>query len=481
MKAKKKPIPSIAKRQQSQPSPSGEAGNNSASSDPSAPAKTAIASASATGDQSKSAPSTSPWLWYAWGALALAIIVGLFSFPQHPLLQRNLTSVGGGYDFFHSYAIVNALEHKISNVYSSQELLDYTNQMSGGRDWGVNDNHLLPFYLLYLPLAQRDFNSGYYIHLWINLNLFWIAALALCFSVMDTRRHAWILCALLLICSLTIGPAVDNIWLGQISMGFTCVMAFVFLFDNAGNQKLAGLFLALAILLKMYPAILLVYFLIKKRYKLLQWALVTLLALAISAGLQWGFSHYLNYWEFLAHTMSYNANVANQSLMGVLAATCPYLAPDELKTVHISLLILGTTALVWMSLKRQSSTSLPWNLLEYSIWVTSAMVLSPISWGHHHVLLILPLAAWFGLLLNGDASANANLTLRRWSLAGILLTAVLWCLEGETATNASVKMFHLWCCLHHLGLIGLLALLGVELRCLGLESGSAIPDGDKRP
>ena len=109
--------------------------------------------------------------------LILAVLTGWYSYPSHPLYQGDITKVGGGYDYFFYYSTVSALHDKIGSIYSSQELLDYTSSLSGGRGWAVNDNHLLPFYTLYLPFVQRTFSDGYYIHLWANLNILWMAML----------------------------------------------------------------------------------------------------------------------------------------------------------------------------------------------------------------------------------------------------------------------------------------------------------------
>ena len=444
--------------------------------------------ANATNSLGNVAKSTHP-RWTFLGTLALlvfAVLFGWYSYPQHPLYHGNITELGGGYDFFHSYCIVNALNAKIANVYSSQELLDFSRNLSNGKNWAINDNHLLPFYVLYQPLAKRDFSSAYYIHLWANLNIYWLAAFALTLSIFPSRKQAYAIMAAIILATVTIGPAVDNIWLGQISFAFTGLLALAFLLDRANFQKAAGVCLAVTILLKMYPALLLLYFGLKKRWKLLLWVLYTIIALSLVAGIQWGFAHYANYLDFLFHTMSYNSNVANQSFIGVVANACPYLASNELKLVHLAFLLLITGGLVWFthSLPRRFA-NISWGMLEYSLWLVLATVASPLSWGHHHVLLLLPWLALLGLALGTNESIVAptaptpqpernlwsapccvNATVRRVAWTGMAAIVALWCCEGETVTNPTIKGFHYAFCQHHGGLVGLLIIARLISACL---------------
>ena len=418
--------------------------------------------------------------------LAAAIVVGFFSYPKHPLYQKDITELGGGYDFFYYYATTKALNHKISNIYASQEMLDYSRQLSGTHNWAITDNHVPPFYLLYISLANRTFSQGYYIHLWANLNLMWMSVLALCLAILPTRRQAYIIIILMIAATVSIGPAVDNIWLGQVGLAFTGLLAFTYMFDRADYGAPAGICLALSILLKMYPALLLVYFLLKKRWQTLKWTAYTLAALGLAAGLQWGFGHYAAYWNFLQQSMSYNSTIANQSLIAVMANVCPSVSPNELKIIHICLLALTVSGLVWMSRSMPNrAANVSQGLLEFSVWVTAATIASPISWSHHHILLALPMLAFLGLAISpsqedatnaGEAgneqkaawSLNTGVTpLKRWlSLAGIAMILLLWCFEGETATNMHIKAIHYSFCVCHLGLVSLAAILAVEITAL---------------
>ncbi|MDO5297322.1 MAG: glycosyltransferase family 87 protein [bacterium] len=458
--------------------------------------------------------------------LAAAILAGLYSYPRHPLYQGDITKLGGGYDYFYYYATVHALQDKLANIYAPAEMQEYSRQLSGERQWSVSDNHLPPFYILYLPLSKRSFSQGYYIHLWANLNIIWLAVLALSLSLLPSRRQAYLFLLLFMGATVTLGPAVDNIYLGQIGFAFAGLLALIFIFDRINYGAPAGICLALAILCKMYPALLLVYFALKHRWQTLKWTAYTLLAMGLAAGLQWGFSRYSDYWQYLSQTMNYDSTVGNQALIGVIANACPYLSPAELKIVHFCLMALALSGLSWFSwnLPRRPAHASS-GLLEFSVWVTAATIVSPISWSHHHIFLILPLLAFLGIACSPAsisissssadqpapepsaataeaatppaapdssefaakrspaASANAALTpnpikanwnapieitsrKRGLAIAGITLIVLLWCFEGETVTNMGVKALHYQFCAYHLGGISLLAILAAEIAAL---------------
>ena len=490
----------------------------SALSDPASSSRSASVTAAAeTVVPAPAASSRRPFL-FTCILLAAAVILGWYSYPQHPLYQGDITERGGGYDYFYYYSTSHALRDKIANIYASPEMLEYSRRLSGARDWAVSDNHPLPFYILYLPLFERSFSQGYYIHLWVNLNILWMAVFALCLTLLPSRRQAYILMLLFMGATVTVGPAVDNIYLGQIGLAFAGLLAFAFLFDRIGYGAPAGVCLALAILLKMYPALLLIYFALKHRWQTLKWTAYTLLALSAAAGLQWGFGRYLDYWHFLSRTMSYDSTVGNQSLIGVIANACPHLAPADLKAVHLCLLALTAGGLSWMSRNLPlRSPNAAMGLLEFSVWATAATAASPISWSHHHIFLILPLLAFLGIAGNPtltvspdhpdaeakndiqnagqgkdrgpadkDAKTAAALTPNpikvNWSAAievsplkrglamtGIALIVLLWCLEGETVTNMGVKAVHYSFCACHLGIIVLLGILAAEIAVLTKE------------
>lgn len=380
---------------------------------------------------------------------------GTMSQPVHPLHWGSSPNSGSGYDYFHYYLTVNALDLGIPNVYSSQDLQSLSQALSrdlvdGG--WQVADNHPLPFYLAYIPLAKLDFHRGYTIHLWMQICLWLAAVAALCRYCLSNRLQAWVVTVLLGCWAFALGIAGDNIVLGQIGMALTFTLVFAFILDAVDYQRMAGIMLAMAILMKLYPALLLVYFWQRRRYETMVWTFGTLIALGISAGLQWGFGHYLNYWQMLTAQLEYQTVVSNQSLMALLGQTGLRYSPWGLKIANL-LLISGASAGLWLAGKRWGLAGCNRALLHYSAFVLVSMILSPLSWGHHHMLLVIPIVAFLSILLNATSEIPVA-----WNLGGAAAICLLLASEGETVSRAWVKVWHYQACCYYIPL-GLMLLI----------------------
>lgn len=381
----------------------------------------------------------------------LTIVFGIISYPKHPLIHADLANQGGGYDFFHYYAIVNALNNGIDNVYGGTELARFSESLSSGR-WIIDkDNHPMQYYLFYLPFAKMNFQQACRLHIWLQLSLFAAGVLALCRQAFASRIAAWATFALLCAAAFFTGPGVDNIWLGQIGSAMVFFLAMTFVCAENKHDSLAGIFLCCAIFFKMYPALLLVYFWHKKRCRIIAWAIGTFVALGISAGLQWGFSHHLNYWHFLVSGVEYNASVGNQSFMGMLINVWHDAPPQLLKMFNLAL-IIGGSWLLWRYIPGSSS-----NLAEYSAWILLSMIAAPLSWGHHHVLCVIPLVAFASCL-----SEHHNGIF--WpAAAGVIAVCLTFALEGETVTAQGIKFVHYNICRFKIGLILLIVQLATLL------------------
>ncbi len=386
------------------------------------------------------------------GLLAALVLFGIYSFPRHPLLLPDLAQQGG-YDYFHYFATTRALDAGVQDVYLSDEMARFSRDLSAGR-WEIRDNHPLPFYLFYIPLAALDFQTGYMVHLWLGVLLYAAGVLALTLVLFRDRRLAASLAALLWAASLVTGPGVDNIWLGQVGylLAFTLCMTFVL--GATGRPAAAGFFLALAVLLKLYPLVLACYYLRRGQGRVVVWMAVTLAGLGLLAGLDWGFGHYAHYLEWSGQS-GYRSVLSNQSLMGLLALLLGEDSRTTLKVLNVVLLVAAACAL-WRAGRVWGGSGREEQLLEFSAWVLVSTILAPLSWGHHHLVLVLPLLAFAAL-------ASHRPQHRTLGLVGLGLVCLTWWLDGEVVTREWVRDLHFQCCLWRVNLGMLLAVLGASL------------------
>ena len=390
---------------------------------------------------------------FCWVVLAFLSLVGWLLHPQLAQFLSNPAANGGGYDFFHYYASVKALQDGAANIYDPQLMKEYSLALSEGR-WAVFDNHPLPFYLLYIPFTQGSLASGYIKHAFWQFFLYAAGLLLLCrhFLADSDKKIAWITWALLPVGSFSWGVWLDNFLLGQVGGLFFFSLATVVVCTWKKQDFLCGLALAIAILLKLYPALLIVWLLAKRRYKAVGYCVFTLAMLALSAGLQWGFFRFDQYAQFLLTEQSYQEVASNQSLMTLVSACLYDVSPLVIKLINVALLATGA-ALLWRNgakvqvaeiTSEQTNSNSDSNdsgsgsgnsgsdnftllALDYSTWILLMLMLSPLSWSHHHLALLIPFLAIIAALHNGSLP-NAGKQL--W--AALAIGCTLFVIDGET-------------------------------------------------
>jgi hypothetical protein len=384
--------------------------------------------------------------------LVLVILLGWYSFPRHPLLLRDLPEQGG-YDYFYFFATTRALEAGLEEVYLSDEMGRFSLELSQGR-WEIRGNHPLPFYLLYRPLARLDFQTGYLVHLWLGLGLYAVGVVTLTRNLIREPRLAWAISALLTAGGLLLGPGVDNIWLGQIGHHLAFALAMTFVLGSSGRPAGAGFFLALAVLFKLYPALLALYYLRRGNWQTVAWMVGTLVILGLVSGLLWGFGHYANFLEWATRT-GYRSVLSNQSLMGLLALLFGEDASPRLKVLNL-LALGGVSAGLLAAGRRWGGDSRPRQALEFSAWVLASTILAPLSWAHHHLVLLLPLLAFAALAYEDPENRN-------FGFLGMGLVCLTWFLEGEVVTRDWIRTLHYQVCLWRIGLAMLSLIMGACL------------------
>lgn len=256
---------------------------------------------------------------------------------------------------------------------------------------------LIPLALLPLPLAA---------YVWFLISAFSVnATAAMCARMLpESRAPLWLVAAAAMM--IVFRFVFDNFNLGQVNAMVTALaVAHVFLFAR-GKKFWSALALAVAVSIKLTPAIFLVYHIAKLRlrYALACIALVGAISalsfLPMGTAAPGAFSEFAN--RTLRNEQGYNlADPGNQSLRGALARLTTTVT-DETRynsrmvfsgsTLLLSIIVLA--AAVWGATRARDE------LLAVAPFFCCAVLLSPLSWKAHFVMLILPLAQLSGAMLN---------------------------------------------------------------------------------
>lgn len=275
---------------------------------------------------------------------------------------------------------------------------------------------------LMLPLALLPYQAA--IVLWTALCLgLYLITWQLLLRTLDVRPPRGLL-PLLVGLSLLWFPLQFHVILGQLSIPMMACVVGSWAALRRGREGLAGALLAIAVLLKIFPGLLLLYLLLRGRWRAVAAAAAVGLAGLLLTLAVVGPGDMLRYRaemapENLREYASSPHNVSLHSVFSRLFTGDEYMAPlVEAPTVAAALTgaaslgLLGLLALAAWRAPRSSAG----DDLAFALTCAAMPLLTPTSWSHGFVLLILPLAlAWRAALADG----------RLWRLRLVGLTTLL--------------------------------------------------------
>jgi alpha-1,2-mannosyltransferase len=243
----------------------------------------------------------------------------------------------------------------------------------------------LPLTYLSLPRAGQ---------VWFYLNLVWVMLAAILLWRILARMGGDGISPLLVAGVVLFSPAVNfSVYLGQVNMLVLCLILGSWLLFEWGNPIPGGALLAVAVAIKVTPALLLLYFILNRQWRFV-WGAVAM----GGALLLFGPMLYYDYFVYAVPGMSQGyAYIADQSLNSFFARlveTSPALLyNDELRPLAgwallarkaATLLVLAAT--VWM-MRPLGQTPVE-RFGRFAFVLLAVLLLSKIAWIHHSVLAL---------------------------------------------------------------------------------------------
>jgi hypothetical protein len=343
------------------------------------------------------------WVWTALGTLAL--------FAQGPSFVQGLRPAASqGVDFFQEWASArNVLGG--TPAYESQDaaMRRYLGLARDRRDpqFIAHNAHPPSSIFLALPLAGLAYPDATLAWNLLSI-LFVVASLAIVARELEIRIPAWSIFPAIVL-ALTCNPLRQTFNQGQLNGALLILLTLAWRADRRGRQGASGALVALAAAIKLFPAFLLGYFALRRRWRALGSSVLTLGALTVATGETIGWQAYRDYCQVvLPEVATFRSDWPNASLPGFWdkllgagaihfghkvepLAALPHLA------LAATLLSLGPLLMCWKRNVARASTPSQSDRA-FALSLIAMLLASPICWDHYLLLLLLPLTlTWMGL------------------------------------------------------------------------------------
>lgn len=193
------------------------------------------------------------------------------------------------------------------------------------------------------------------------------------------------------------------------------------------GEYAAGVSFGIVIMIKLYPILILPYFIIRRAWRAVLALLVTIIGLTLFSIAAGGLDLQRQFWFLILPNLSgATAWLENQSFFGFFARL--FVDGSAVDPVRVTVVPFATWA-QYLAIMLSLGVSFAVILRDsrpqfaFAIWVPLTLLLGPNSWVHYQVVLLLPLA-----ILLSEFRRGANL----WEWAVLLFSLVLVSFGNET-------------------------------------------------
>jgi alpha-1,2-mannosyltransferase len=345
--------------------------------------------------------------------LALCLSWGGFN------LGRSLLGPKFGLDFTQYYVASRmVLEGEAHNVYGTEsyylaKAASYGAVTDAG---GTMTNAYPPFAAFCLiPFALLPFRPALLLFSVTSMLALGVAVWAFFANKKDMARRDSTLAGLLI--TFSFFPVYYSLYMGQVNALLFLCMALVLYFARRGQPWCAGFLIALAALIKLFPAVLMVFFAVKRQFKLVAAAAASAVALGAISLIVCDPRLYVTYFtQVLPRETGGGAFYRNQGLSGLLSRLLTqndYVSalanwPGLARGMGVLAGILVLLAALWVAARRGGSRT---SDMEFGLYLVATLLALPKSWEHYGVFLLFAYFAVLRLVVHARALPRAPMLL----------------------------------------------------------------------
>ena len=251
--------------------------------------------------------------------------------------------------------------------------------------------------LLALPFARLDYPQA--LVAWTGVSLAALALSLLLIARQPGMGSGWLSLVPISAVVMAGNPFDRQVYHGQLTLVLLLLITGSWVAVKTGHSRWAAVQIALAAALKVFPAFLFLYFLVRREWRELLVGLGALAVIAGSAVAVLGFGNVLAYATVsLPSTQGYSDHWLNASLAGfwskLFHAPSGHVAPLWFSPATERVLTLVSVGVVVAMIARsiRAARSEADRDRSFALAVIGMLLVSPLTWDHSFLLLILPIA-----------------------------------------------------------------------------------------
>jgi hypothetical protein len=312
--------------------------------------------------------------------------------------------------------------------------------------------------LLALPFAGLSYEWAQFCWNLLSLAALVISGWVIVSALEIPRSSGFLLLAVLVLVG---EPVHQHLIQGQLGCLLLLLITGVWLADRSERPFLAGALLGLATAIKLLPGLLVLYFVARRQWKTAFIAAacfaMTILATASVLGLE-TFRSYLS--DVPAHVAEWRSVPHNHSIPGLWNKLFdqgskgePMIPVTQWPALAKGGSMLSCAAVVLLLVRVAARAKLPTDRDQaFGVAVTAMLLVSPVTWGHYFVLLMLPLAllwlrvpsrGWMNGVFWAALVALSVKPLHLWHLCGLWNWRTSAISPWHTATALSMQLYAL--------------------------------------
>jgi Glycosyltransferase family 87 len=368
-------------------------------------------------------------------ALGLIFAVSLAFYYITIITLADPQKIGDFYKFYMSAK----LYWEGKGIYSPVPKINFKNFQEKESDWSKNEqsqpiqsnsdtehpNLNPPFQTLILaPVGLIKYEQAFLIYSFISITSGLVAVILIAQEMANEKYELSFLFTFMIIIMLYF-PTWSNILYGQLSLILLLLITLVWTAARNGRDALGGIYLGLAMSFKIFVGLFLLFFLVRRRWRLLFWFITTFTLLSLLPLWFFGIDTYKNYITTLS-SITWFAASWNASFLGFFtrifggSENVPLYNLPQLAHALASICSLTFALwLVWLAWPRPQESSPDFFDLSFSLTITGMLLISPLGWMYYFPLLIIPAAAAWRMVRRLDART------RIWYQALIILAWLL--------------------------------------------------------